>query len=470
MNDAEILEPSAPSRKQAAALASIAASAALALAKLAAGLWSGSLALLSEAGHAGVDTGATILTYFAVREGDKPADEEHHYGHGKYELLAALGETGLLFGLAVYVAVEAIRRLFEQETAVDASWPVFAVLGVSILVDLVRSRQLYKISKEEGSDALAADALHFASDLVASVLVLAGLGATRFGVMQGDALAALGVALFIAVAGFRLGRRTIETLLDAAPREFVPRFENIICSAPGVIGLESLRLRQVGHDVIGEASFGVSRALSVEQAARIKEHVRAAIKNDYPRAELTLTAVPCALNDETIVERVQLAAARRRLSAHNVVAQQIEDRLAISLSLELDADMALREAHVTATLLENAIRDEFGDGVEIETHIEPFAPHLIVGREAHPNTLKAVVAALEEEAVRQGLVRHVHDVRVRVVERGLVVAYHCELDWSVTVEKAHAAVDVVEWRLRERFPQILSVVGHMEPTEERPQA
>ena len=249
------------SRKLAAARASIAASALLAVAKLAAGLWSGSLALLSEAGHAFVDTGATILTFYAVREAEKPADAEHHYGHGKFEALAALIETGFLFGLALLVVGEAIRRLMEPDVRIDAGWPVYAVLGVSIAIDFVRSRQLETIAQEEHSDALAADALHFASDLVSSVLALAGVAATHFGFLKGDALASFGVAVFIAIAGYRLGKRTISTLLDAAPGDLTPQIRQAIAEVPGVIALDDLRLRSVGPEVIGEAVIGVSRSL-----------------------------------------------------------------------------------------------------------------------------------------------------------------------------------------------------------------
>jgi cation diffusion facilitator family transporter len=466
MNDVDILQPAGASRKQAAALASIAASALLAFAKLAAGLWSGSLSLLSEAGHAGVDTGATILTYFAVREGDKPADDEHHYGHGKFESLAALAETGLLFGLALFVVVEAGRRLLDNNGEnVDAGWPVFAVLGLSIAIDFVRSRQLSRVAEQEGSDALAADALHFASDLISSLLVLIGLGATRLGFAQGDALAAVGVAVFICVAGFRLGKRTIETLLDAAPQELVPAFQKLIEEAPGVIELEDLRLRRVGPNVIGEARIAVSRALSIEQAARIKDASIAAITAQYPLASLTLTTEPRALDDETVVERIRVVAARRGLMVHHIVAQQIGERLAIGLDLELDAELALSDAHAIATQFETAIQDEFGAGVEVETHIEPLAPHILHGCEATTEAQNAIREALAREAERQGLVRHVHDVRVRHVDSGLVVYYHCELDGDVGVKAAHDAVDAVERRLREQFPSILRVVGHMEPCE-----
>lgn len=190
------------SRKIIAARASIAASALLAAAKLAAGLWSGSLALLSEAGHAFVDTGATLLTYFAIKEAEKPADAEHHYGHGKVEALAALVETGLLFGLALLVIGEALRRFGESSIKIDADWPVYAILALSILIDFSRSRQLGLIAKEEHSEALEADAIHFASDLISSTLVLIGIIATHYGFERGDELASVAVAGFIAVAGY----------------------------------------------------------------------------------------------------------------------------------------------------------------------------------------------------------------------------------------------------------------------------
>ncbi len=463
MSTIDNLEEAGSSRKLAVARASIAASALLAVAKLAAGLWSGSLSLLSEAGHATVDTGATILTYFAVREADKPADAEHHYGHGKIEALAALVETGLLFGLALFVVEEAARRLREGAHEVDASWPVFAVLGMSILVDLARSRQLLRVAKAEGSEALAADALHFASDLVASVLVVIGLGATRFGFAQGDALAAFGVALFIAVAGYRLGRRTIETLLDAAPSELVPQLQKAIGDVPGVIALERMRLRKVGHTAIGEASIAVSRALGIEEAARIKEEVAAAIEAVAPGAQVTLIAEPRALDDETVIERIMLVAARRRLPVHHIVTQQLDERLSICLDLELDAEMELRRAHELATGLENAIRDEFGAGIEIETHIEPLAPPELTGRDADPAMRAAIEAALTRHAASRGVVRGVHDVRVRGTRGGLVVNYHCQIDDMLSVEAAHEAVDAVERRLREEFPTILRIAGHCEP-------
>jgi cation diffusion facilitator family transporter len=465
MQDINHIDQQATARKIAAARASIAASALLALTKFVAGWWSGSLALLSEGGHAAVDTGAAVLTYFAVKEAGKPADAEHHYGHGKYESLAALAETGLLFGLSLFVVIEAFRRISEADSEIDAAWPVFAVLGFSIVVDFFRSRQLKRIAREEGSDALAADALHFSSDLISSVLVVIGLLATRQGFARGDALAAVGVAVFIAVAGFRLGRRTVETLLDAAPRELVPRLERAIGDVPGVIAVESLRLRTVGHQAIGEAAIGVSRTLPLEHAARIKQAAEAAVLAEAPNAQITFTVNPRVLDDETVAERIRVVAARKHLPVHHIIAQQLGERLAISLDIEVDGTMQHGRAHSIATGFEQAIRDEFGSNVEIETHIEPLEPHLRKGRDAEKKVIRDVERALTRHCAAVGRAADVHEVRVRETDDGIIVNYHCRVDSTLSVDAVHAAVDAIERAVREEFPQIVRIVGHAEPAD-----
>ena len=259
-------QANANTRKERVALFSILASAGITVGKLVAGLLSGSLALLSEAAHALVDTGATIITYFAVRAANKPADRQHHYGHGKYESLAALAETVILFMLSGVVVVQAIEQIVEGGGQFEPTPLAFVVLLVSIAVNVNRVRSLRKVAKETGSQALAADALHFASDLAGSGLVLLGLGAAVFGFRYGDALAAIGVACFIAIAGWRLGRQTLDTLLDAAPKGASDRIAALVAQVPGVLELGELRLRSSGAESFGEITVFVSRTLSLDRA------------------------------------------------------------------------------------------------------------------------------------------------------------------------------------------------------------
>ena len=172
---------------------------------------------ISEGAHNTLDIGASALTLFAVREADKPADADHPFGHAKIEAVAALAETGILAALAIVVAIQAIGRIRGGDAAVDVDAFAIGAILFSIAVDIVRWRALTHVARATSSHALAADALHYSSDLVSSVLVLAGLAATRAGYPHADALAAIGVAGFIAAAGYRLGRATIDALVDRAP-------------------------------------------------------------------------------------------------------------------------------------------------------------------------------------------------------------------------------------------------------------
>lgn len=450
-------------KKESAALASIGASAAITLGKLVAGLMSGSLALMSEAGHAAVDTGATILTWLAVRAAHKPADDEHHYGHGKYESLAALVETGLLFALTAFVVIEATHRLLANNTSVEPKAIAFVVLVASIVIDAVRWVSLSRIAKETRSDALAADALHFSSDLVASVLVLIGLTLTYFGYPQADSYAAFGVAAFVAIAGYRLGRRTVDALIDTAPEGVADRLREAVEAVPGVAQVDFLRLRPAGPVLLGEIGIGVARTLPQERVARISDEVIDAIKRETPEAELTLTTTPMALDEETALERVLLVAARQRRAVHHVTIQEVDGRRSISLDLELDGQLPHGVAHEAATRLEAAMREELGNDVEVETHIEPLETRELEGHDVSADLSATILEELAKHAEAGGLVGDVHNVRVRRTDAGLVVNYHCRVDPALTVTRVHDAVDDLDRRLKAARDDICRVVGHAEP-------
>jgi cation diffusion facilitator family transporter len=452
-----------PQTKLRAAFASVAASAALTIAKLVAGLMSGSLALLSEAGHSLLDTAATTLTFFAIREADKPADEEHQYGHGKIEAVSALAETGLLLVLAAVVLVAAIRRLFVGEVVVEATPLAFAVLLVAIGVDLVRWRALSKLAREARSEALAADALHFSSDLVASVLVLLGLVAARFGYPQGDAVAAIGVAAFVAIAGCRLGSRTIDTLLDAAPKGMSGRIRTLVQSVPGVEAIEQLKLRPAGGQVIGELGIAVARTLPLERVGEIKEEVAAAIAAGVPEADVTVTANPKALDDETVLEKVLVVAAMRRLAVHHVTVQENAGQKCVSLDVEIDGRMRHGEAHDLASSLERAIAAEIGPDIEVETHIEPLEVRELRARDARPERRDAITRSLTRRASESGRLSDIHSVRVRETPAGLIVNYHCRVDPNLSVDDVHEEVDGLDRKVKADDPAITRIVGHAEP-------
>ena len=450
--------------KERVALGSIAASAGLTLAKTIVGLLSGSLAILSEAAHSLSDLAATVMTYFAVRISGKPADEEHHYGHGKVESIAALAETALLFVLSGVVIWEALRRLLgEAGHGVEATFWAFAVIVASVVVDFFRARVLYRVARETSSEALEADALHFGSDMWSSLAVLASLFGVLLGYPRADAIAALAVAGFVLLAGWRLGSRTISTLTDEAPRGVRERITQIAEQVPGIVAVERVRARRVGAVLFVEIALAVTRTLPLDRLAALESELAQTVTREFPDAEVTVVTVPRALDSETVVERVLLIARNRALAVHHVTVHAIAGRLAVSLDLEVEGNLTLAAAHDIADGLEEAIAAELGPEVEVETHIEPLQIEGLSGRDAAPERVAQVRSALAELAERLGPLRDVHDVRVRETDAGEIVNFHCQVDAALTVEAVHENVDEVERALKRRWPSIKRVIGHAEP-------
>ncbi len=450
--------------KEKAALGSIAASAGLAGAKAVIGLLTGSLAILSEAGHSLLDLSATVLTYFAVRISGKPADAEHQYGHGKIESVTALAETALLFLLTAIVVFEAVRRLIgARPQVVEATVAAFAVIAASIVIDFFRARTLKRVAKATASEALEADALHFRSDMWSSIAVLIGLSGVALGYPWADAAAAIVVAVFIAVAGYRLGRRTIDTLTDTAPAGVSERVAAIARQIPGVVAVERVRARPAGAVLFVELGVGVNRTAPLDRVKTIKDQLTRAIRADIPAAELTITTEPRALDDETMRERIMVIARDLGLAIHHIAVQTVAGRLSVSVDLEVDGTEPLAAAHETASRLEEAIREELGPQVEVETHIEPLPADVLAGSDAEPARIAQVRQLLTSLAAEIPDLGEVHDVRVRETAAGEIVNFHCRVDPALSVSSVHDMVDALERRLRRQFPIIRRVIGHAEP-------
>jgi cation diffusion facilitator family transporter len=450
--------------KQRAAFWSLVATVVLTALKLAAALFSGSLALLADAIHGLLDIGATSLTFFAVKEADRPADEDHHYGHGKIEAVAALCESTLLALVAIVAFVEASRRLlFDHEAAVAASAFAIAAVAISICVDATRWRALRIVARETGSDALAADALHFSSDLASSLAILFGFIAIKAGFANADAKATLIVAVLIGLAALRLAKRVLGVLLDAAPQGIAARVREIAGRTPGVLGIDSVRVRPGGGTLIGDISVAVARTLPLDRVSELKARLGGAIASELKRVDFTIATRPVAPDDESLLERVMVTAARERIFVHHVTVQALEERLAIGFDIELDGRLSLREAHARASRLEKAMRDEFGPATEVETHIEPLELRELAGLPADAKVATDIAAALKSAAEKSGTISNIHSVRVRETKAGLVVHYHCLASPDIDVASVHAAVDEIEQATKHEISGILRLVGHAEP-------
>lgn len=280
------------SEKKKVALISVFAAVFLSGFKLIIGLLTGSLGILSEALHSILDLFAAVITYFSVRLSDKPPDEDHHYGHGKIENLSAFIETILLFITCIWIIYEAISRLLTGETHIKVNVWSYIVVISSIIINIWRTRSLRITAKKYNSQALEADALHFSSDIWSSAVVLLGLICANFGYYFADPVAALFVALIILYVTYKLGKRSIDVLLDTAPKNIYNKVENVIKGIKEITNYHDLKIRTSGADTFVEVNIHVDPELSIQKAHEISHRVEKEILKIVERCEIHVHTEP----------------------------------------------------------------------------------------------------------------------------------------------------------------------------------
>ncbi|MEZ5105578.1 MAG: cation diffusion facilitator family transporter [Draconibacterium sp.] len=260
--------------------------------KLTVGILTGSLGILSEALHSGLDLVAAIITYFSVRISDKPADDDHHYGHGKIENFSAFIETILLLITCTWIIYEAISRLLSGETHIEVTVWSYIVVISSIIIDITRSRALYKVAKKHNSQALEADALHFSTDIWSSAVVLFGLICANFGFFFADAVAALMVAFIVLFVSYKLGKRAIDVLLDKAPKETIIKVKRVLATYPEIKHYHGLKIRTSGADTFIRVNIHVEPDSSLKNVHLLCNKIEKEIKSQISRSEVHIHAEP----------------------------------------------------------------------------------------------------------------------------------------------------------------------------------
>lgn len=461
--------------KKRAALLSVGSALLLVSLKTFLVLRTGSLGVLSEALHSGLDLIAAIITFLSVRVSDEPADERHPYGHGKFENFSAFVETGLLLLTALYIIYEAFDRLFFHSVHIQPSITAIVILLFALGIDLTRSRALSNVAKKFSSEALEADALHFSTDVWSTTVVIVGVGLVWAGeiwnlpyLIYADALAGLAVAAVILWVGSQLGRRTIDALLDAAPEGLQQEIARAVARMDGVLDVDRVRVRRAGNHHFVDATVSVARTASLEQVHALSDAIEKRIGEIVP-ADVMVHAEPRAPQGEHLFEAIRAAAQRMGLAIHDLSALQQQGKLFVELHLEVDENLSLREAHRQATQLEEGIRELRDGPIEVNIHIEPLGRHIATPDDG-AGEMKQLSGAVEQ--FLNGLpsefneLVNCHDVHTRQVAHHILVSCHCTMKGTLPITQVHDVTATLEDRVKEKFPQIHRVTIHPEPIGE----
>jgi cation diffusion facilitator family transporter len=461
--------------KKQAALLSVGSAIVLVSLKAFLVLRTGSLGVLSEALHSGLDLVAAVITFLSVRVSDQPADERHPYGHGKFENFSAFVETALLLITALYIIFEAFERLFFRSVHIEPSITAIIVLAFALIIDMTRAKALAGVVKKYPSEALEADALHFSTDVWSTMVVIAGIGLVWAGetwnipwLVYADALAGLGVAGVILWVGSQLGKRTIEALLDTAPQGLQQEIARAVSRMDGVLDVVRVRVRRAGNRHFVDATVSVPRTASLEQVHELTDAIEKRIGEIVP-SDVIVHPEPRAPKGEHLFEAIRAVAQRMGLAIHDLSAIQQQGTLFVELHLEVDENLSLRDAHRKATELEDGIRDLRGGPVDVNIHIEPLCRHIATpdaGVGEMKQLSRNIEAFLNSLTAEYDELVNCHDVRVRQVEHRILASCHCTMKSDLPITTVHDVTAALEDRVKERFPQVHRVTIHPEPTEE----
>jgi len=454
--------------KRGVALNSVLAAIVITGLKIVVGITTGSLGILSEAAHSGLDLIAAIITFVSVRVSDKPADADHQYGHGKVENFSAFIETGLLLLTCVWIIFEALRRFYHRHVIdIEPTAAAFAVMLLSMGVDAWRSRVLRRVAEKYDSQALEADALHFSTDIWSSAVVIVGLGlvlaARAWSVpwlAQADTVAALIVAGVIIYVSSRLARQTIDALLDAAPAGARAAIVEQVANVDGVLGVDRVRIRRAGNRYFADMTVALRRSVTFQRAESAVEEVAAAVRRVLPDADVVVHSIPRAAREENIFDRIRGVAMQNNMNVHDVSVQDLDGRIHVEQHLELDERLSLKDAHDRVTTLEAQMREEVPEISSILTHIESEPATIEPGG---PVERAGIEAKLRRLARQFPEVLDIHDILLKRVRDHVYLSCHVTMADDLPLSRVHDLQTALEARFKQATPELFKVLIHPEP-------
>lgn len=473
-------EKIAEKEKRYVALSSVLAAVFITCFKLVIGLLTHSLGILAEAAHSGLDLVAAAVTFLAVRISGRPPDEIHLFGFGKVENLSALFETFLLLVTCTWIIYEAVQRLLFKTVEVEVTIWSFIVMVTSITIDISRSRALMKMAKKHGSQALEADALHFSTDVWSSAVVIAGLVFVFAGewlkahtaaspvliawLFRADAVAAFGVSIIVIYVSVQLGRRTIEGLLDTAPKGLHQRIIDDVSRIPGILKVRQVRIRPSGPSTFVDMILEIPRTTSFEEAHNISVQAKAHVRQLIERVDVMIHLDPMVVDEKSIVEKVRSVAARQGVSVHSIRAHDIGGNFNLEMHIEVPESLTVEQAHTRISTFEDQLRSETPNVLEINSHIEPLGDKEI-WRKGSLEESSRIEEAIQHIMAGTSEISNCHNIQVHREGDLVSVSFHCNVSPGIGISEAHRLTAQFERQLLLEIPELENVIIHIEPQD-----
>jgi cation diffusion facilitator family transporter len=457
------MTPSGIKEKKIIALTSVLAAVFLTGFKLGIGLWTNSLGILSEAAHSGLDLMAAVITLFAVTFADRPADEDHQYGHGKLENISAFIETLLLVVTCAWIIWEGVSRLVAHTSHVETNIWSFIVMVTSMVIDISRSRALYRVARKYHSQALEADALHFSSDVWSSLTVIGGLFFVWIGFPVFDSLAAIAVALLVLFVSYRLGRRTIDALMDRVPKDLANEIEQAIKTVDGVEELRKLRIRPSGAHIFVDTIVAIRRTIPFQSAHAIMDSIERTIRAIHSNADVVVHAEPFESKDETMIDKIRMIVMDKGLRApHNIEVHLTEGKYFIDFDVEYAKGLSFAEAHEISTDIEGQIQRELSSVGKVTIHMEEYeaSEHPVPNVTAIEIALSSKIRSMTEQ---QKDVLSCSELTLLQEGNKYNATLTCQVNKTKTLDEVHQIISKIESVLFQHFKQLRRITIHAEP-------
>ena len=451
------------------AMNSLYAAVIITMIKILAAYFSGSLGVLSEVFNSAIDIFVCLVTILSIKYSSRPPDADHNYGHEKVENFSALFQVFILFITASYIIYEAALRLFgNKDIEVKVNIWILLALVVSMIIDFYRARILRKIAKETKSSALEADALHFSSDILSSGVVIIGLILVYFNISKtADTIAALIVTGVIIYLGFKLSKKSIDSLMDRVPAGLYEKVKYETLLIKGVEDIKSFRIRSSGSKIYIDMVILISRLVPFSKAHDIMDSVEKKINELIENADVVIHSEPVETKSETINDKIRMIVNEFGLKCHDIFSHRINNEIYSELHIEVDNTNDLTKAHNEITEIEERIKKEIDVITHLKIHIDEPSEIVFDTKDITENSnemIRAVNNILDEcsDVISSS------DIHVISTNGKIRVSLTCVFNFIHSFDEVHDIVTVLESKiylnLKENYPKLANVIIHAEPS------